>query len=46
MNRDFLILDLRNVEDYLKYHIKEALNVPGMFFNQDRIPMDIMYYVK
>lgn len=44
MKRDFLLIDLRNGEEHEKYHIKESLNIPGMFFNQDRIPSDVFYY--
>ena len=45
MNRDFILIDLRSEEDFKKYHIQEAINIPAMFFNQDRIPKDLMYYV-
>lgn len=46
MNRDFLVVDLREQEEYLKFHIREAISIPSMFFNQDRIPSDIIYYVR
>lgn len=34
---DFLLIDLREPEDYDKFHIKEALNYPGTHIKRDKL---------
>ena len=38
---DFLLLDLREPEEFAKYHIKEAISFPAPNINRDKYTQDI-----
>lgn len=41
---DFLLLDMREPEEYEQYHIKEALSFPGPKIKQDKIIPQLFQY--
>jgi centrosomal protein CEP41 len=41
---DFLLLDLREPEEYEDYHIREALNFPGPRIKQDKTIPQLFQY--
>lgn len=41
---DFLLIDLREPDEYEKYHIKEALNFPGTRIKQDKYIPQLYQY--
>lgn len=40
----YLLLDLRGKDEYLKFHIKEAISFPNVLINQDRFIPEIYKY--
>jgi len=44
VDTDFLLIDLRDPEDYEKFHIKEAINFPGQNIKRDKWIPQLMQY--
>ena len=40
-----MLLDLREKEDYDKYHIKEAMSFPGPNISRDKFPVEMIKMV-
>jgi rhodanese-related sulfurtransferase len=45
LDTEFLLLDLREHEEYEEYHIKEALSYPGPNIKRDK-PIAELYHYK
>ncbi len=44
VDTDFLLIDLREPEDYAKFHIREAINFPGPNIKRDKWIPQLMQY--
>ena len=45
-NTTFLLLDLRDQEEFELFHIKEAINYPAPFLSRDKIIPPLLRFVK
>lgn len=44
-DKNYLLVDVRDIEDYSQCHIRNAISLPGPMIRSDRFPSDFYYYV-